>query len=333
MKVLFIGGTGQISLPCVALAVAAGHKVSVFNRGHRQEPLPAGVEVITGDMSDAKSYGQVGAPTWDVVAQFMVFRPEQMQQDIATFSGRTGQYIFISSASVYQHTIDSYVITEKTPPNNPYWRYSQDKIACENLMKAAKGLNWTNVRPSHTVRSGLPTLLNEGDAVGHRLLAGKPLLVAGDGNAPWTLTRSEDFAKPFVNLFGNPKALGEDFHITGDKGFTWDAIYTAIARGLGVTPKLVHVPTETILRYEPNWAGPLLGDKSWTALFDNSKVKSVAGDFSCETDLDKILSESIRHFKQRRDAGTPYNADHEPMLDRIIADQDELGRQEGFQPA
>ena len=333
MNVLFIGGTGQISLPCVALAVAAGHTVSVFNRGRRDEALPAGVEEITGDMSDPKSYAQLGARHWDVVAQFMVFRPEQMQQDIATFTGKTGQYIFISSASVYQHSIDSYVITEATPPNNPYWRYSQDKIACENLMKAAKGLNWTNVRPSHTVRTGLPTLLNEGDAVGHRLLAGKPLLVAGDGNAPWTLTRSEDFAKPFVKLFGNGKALGEDFHITGDKGFTWDDIYTAIARGLGVEARLVHVPTDTILRYEPNWAGPLRGDKSWTALFDNSKVKSVAGDFTCEPDLDKILSESLRHFKQRRDAGTPYNSEHEPMLDRIIAEQDALGRQEGFQPA
>ena len=157
-------------------------------------------------MADPTSYAQLGTRHWDVVAQFMVFRPEQMQQDIATFSGKTGQYIFISSASVYQHTIDSYVITEKTPPNNPYWRYSQDKIACETLMKAAKGLPWTNVRPSHTVRSGLPTLLNEGDAVGHRLLAGKPLLVAGDGNAPWTLTRSEDFARPFVNLFGKARA-------------------------------------------------------------------------------------------------------------------------------
>jgi nucleoside-diphosphate-sugar epimerase len=319
LDILFVGGTGQISLPCVKLALKAGHKVTVFNRGQREEALPKGVAVINGDMQDAKAYAQLGKKDWDVVAQFMVFLPEQMQQDIKTFSGSTGQYIFISSASVYQHTIDEYVITEKTPANNPYWLYSQNKIKCENLMKAAKKLPWTNVRPSHTVRTGLPALLNEGDVVAHRMLAGKPILVAGDGNAPWTLTRSEDFAKPFVKLFGKKRALYEDFHITGDAAFTWDNIYTAIGRALGVTPTLVHVATETILKFEPDWAGPLLGDKAWTTLFDNSKVKKIAGDFRCETDLDKILSQSIRHFNARREAGATYNRDTEPMIDKIIA--------------
>ena len=124
MKVLFIGGTGQISLPCVKLALKAGHKVTVFNRGQRGEKLPKGVELVTGDMKDARAYAQLGKRNWDVVAQFMVFTPEQMQQDIKIFSGATGQYIFISSASVYQHSIDQYVITEKTPADNPYWLYS-----------------------------------------------------------------------------------------------------------------------------------------------------------------------------------------------------------------
>jgi len=255
-----------------------------------------------------------------------VFTPEQMQRDIDVFAGRTGQYIFISSASVYEKTIDKYVITEQTPAINPYWGYSQAKIACENLMKATKGLPWTNVRPSHTVRSGLPTMMNEGDSVAHRMLAGKPVLIAGDGNAPWTLTRSEDFAKPFVGLFGNPHALYEDFHITGDKGFTWDAIYAAIGRGLGVEAKHAHVATDTLCAYHPDWKGPLLGDKSWTALFDNSKVKAVAGDFSCETDLDKILAEPIRFLKQRLAAKAPYGTEMEPLIDRIIAEQAALGR-------
>ena len=321
LNVLFVGGTGQISLPCVKLALKAGHKVSVFNRGLRDEALPKGVTSIVGDMKDAKGYAKLGKHDWDVVAQFMVFTPEQMQQDIKTFAGNTGQYIFISSASVYQKTIDTYVITEKTPAINPYWGYSQAKIACENLMKKAKKLPWTNVRPSHTVRSGLPTMLNEGDIVAHRMLAGKPVLIAGDGNAPWTLTRSEDLAKPFVGLFGKKKALGEDFHITGDKGFTWDAIYTAIGRGIGVTPKLVHVATDTLCAYNPEWKGPLLGDKSWTALFDNSKVKKVAGDFKCETDLDNILSEPIKYLKKRLANKEPYNAEMEPLLERIIAEQ------------
>jgi nucleoside-diphosphate-sugar epimerase len=325
MNILFVGGTGQISLPCVELAARGGHQVAVFNRGQRDEALPAGVESIVGDMQDPASYRRLGERHWDVVAQFMVFTPDQMQQDIDVFTGNTGQYIFISSASVYRKSIHEYITTEAgTPPENPYWPYSQAKIACENLMKAS-ALPWTNVRPSHTVRSGLPTMLNEGDAVGHRLLAGKPILVTGDGTSIWTLTRSEDFAKPFVKLFGNKAALNEDFHITGDTGFTWDAIYSTIAAGLGVQVKLVHVPTDTVVRYNPDWAGPLLGDKTWTVLFDNSKIKRIAGDFECETDLSKILAEPVRYFKKRQAAKVPYNTDNEATIDRIIFDQQALG--------
>lgn len=325
LNVLFVGGTGQISLPCVELALKAGHKVSVFNRGQRGEKLPKGVTSIVGDMKDPKSYAQLGKTDWDVVNQFMVFTPEQMKQDIKTFAGNVGQYIFISSASVYQKHPYAYMTTEKTPAVNPYWPYSQAKIACENLMKAAKTLPWTNVRPSHTTRSGLPTMLNEGDSVALRMLAGKPVIVAGDGTAIWTLTRSKDFAKPYVGLFGKKKAIGEDFHITGDVGFTWDAIYMSIAKGLGVEAKIVHVPTDTLIKYKPDWIGPLLGDKTYTTLFDNSKVKKVAGDFKCETDLDKILSECIKHVKKRLDAKTPVNQELDPLIDRIAADQLRLG--------
>jgi nucleoside-diphosphate-sugar epimerase len=325
-NILFIGGTGQISLPCVELALAAGHDVTVFNRGQRGEPLPKGAKSIVGDMKDRASYAQLGEQNWDVVAQFMVFTPDQMQQDIDVFTGKAGQYIFISSASVYKKSIYEYVTTEAgTPPVNPHWPYSQAKIACETLMKAS-ALAWTNVRPSHTVRSGLPTMVNEGDSVAYRMLAGKPVLVAGDGTTIWTLTRSEDFAKPFVKLFGNPGALREDFHITGDVGFTWDAIYQTIAAGLGVEARIAHVPTDTIIRYKPDWVGPLLGDKTWSVLFDNSKVKRVAGDFTCETDLSKILSEPLRYFRMRQAAKAPYSAECDPLIDRIIAEQAALGK-------
>jgi nucleoside-diphosphate-sugar epimerase len=175
------------------------------------------------------------------------------------------------------------------------------------------------------VRTGLPTMLGEGDSVGRRLLAGRPVLVAGDGTAIWTVTRAEDFARPFVGLFGNQAALREDFHITGDVGFTWDAIYMTLARGLGVEARLAHVPTDTLIRYKPDWAGPLLGDKSWTTLFDNSKVRRVAGAFACETDLDTILAEPLRHFRQRRADDVPCGTDTDALVDRIVAEQAALG--------
>lgn len=326
MNILFVGGTGQISLPCVEQAIAAGHKVAVFNRGTSDEALPAGVESIVGDMNDAAAYGALGSRKFDTVCQFMVFRPEQMDRDIAVFSGNTSQYIFISSASVYEKPPRHYIITEKTPAINPYWPYSQAKIVCEEKLKAAANLPWTIVRPSHTVRNGLPTMMNEGDVVAHRMLAGKPVIVCGDGATPWTLTRSADFAKPFVGLFGKDKALKDIFHITAGRGHTWDEIYRGIAAGVGVEAKIVHVPTDVLCRYEPEWEGPLAGDKTWAALFDNSKVKSVAGDFTCVEDLARILAEPVRYFKKRRAASGPQSSKLDPLFDRIAGDMATLGR-------
>lgn len=324
-SVLYVGGTGQISLPCVEQSVAAGHKVAVFNRGQRGEPVPAGVETITGDMKDAATYAALGKRRFDVVCQFMAFTPDQIERDLQTFRGNAGQYIFISSASVYEKPAKHYVITEETPTVNPYWPYSQAKIACEALVKAETTLPWTIVRPSHTVRSGLPTMVNEGDIIAHRMLAGRPVLIAGDGLTPWTLTRSRDFAAPFIRLFGAKAALGTDFHITADIAQTWDGIYAAIARGLGVEPHIVHVPTDTLIRYHHDWEGPLLGDKSWTALFDNSKVKSVAGDFTCATDIDTILEESIMHVKKRIAVSGPQTHELDPLYERIAREQSALG--------
>lgn len=325
MKVLFIGGTGQISLPCVTEARKVGHEVDVLNRAVTRVAMPEGVTQIHGDTSTADPYRALAGRQYDVVCQFKVFDPAEVARDLAFFRGRAGQYIFISSASVYQKPPRHYVITERTPLENPFWAYSQKKIACETLLRAERELPWTIVRPSHTMRVGLPTLLGEGDLLGQRLLAGKPVIVAGDGQAIWTLTRPVDFAVPFVRLFGKDAALGEDFHITGNAGFSWDAIYSGIAAGLGVAASIVHVPTDTLIRYNSDWTGPLLGDKTWSALFDNSKVRSVAGDFTCSEDLGVVLEEPVQNFRARHEAGLPADPRIDALMDRIAAEQTALG--------
>lgn len=324
LRVLFVGGTGQISYPCVERAVAQGHQVTVFNRGKRGDALPKGVTSIVGN-SNGPEYAALAKENYDVVAQFIAFTPDQVQRDIDTFRGNCGQYIFISSASVYEKPARHYVITEDTPAINPYWRYSQDKIACENLIKNTDGLNWTIVRPSHTVRTGLPVMIGDADVMARRMLDGEPTIVAGDGHTPWTLTRSVDFAVPFVGLFGKEASLGEIFHITNDRAHIWDDIQTAIGRALGVEAKIVHVPTDTLVRYIPEWEGPLTGDKSWCAIFDNSKVKKVAGDFTCAPDLETILEEPIRHLKQRLASKRPERGDFDALVDRICHEQSALG--------
>jgi nucleoside-diphosphate-sugar epimerase len=326
LSVLFVGGTGQISLPAVEQSVAAGHRVTVLNRGKTKVPLPKGVATIVGEVGDKATYARLGDMRFDVVCQFRVYTAEQMRQDIATFAGKTGQYIFISSASAYQKPARHYIITEKTPLENPYWEYSRNKIACERLLRGQSRLPWTIVRPSHTVRTHLPIQIGDADAAVRRMLAGRPVIVAGDGTSLWTLTRSADFCRPFIRLFGNAGALGEDFQITNDRSFTWDQIHTAIGRGFGVEAIHAHVPTDTLIRYNKAWEGPLLGDKSWSVLFDNSKIKSVAGPFTCSENLDEILEESLAHAKTRLKAPAPPASDEDALMDRIIAEQAALGR-------
>ena len=298
LSVLYIGGSGQISLPCVEASVAAGHKVTVLNRGKTKAPLPGGVETLVGDMNDF-AYGELAGRRFDVVAQFRVYTASQMRLDIETFAGKTGQYVFISSASVYEKPVKNYLMTERTPLENKYWQYSRDKIDCERLLRSQQKLAYTIVRPSHTVRTAIPIQFGAHDLAIRRMIAGKPVIVAGDGSSLWTLTRSVDVAKPFVRLLGNSRALNDDFHITTDRGFTWNQIHEAIARGFGVEAIHAHVPSDTLVRFNKDWEGPLLGDKTWSALFDNSKVKSVAGPFEASQDLDEILHDSIVHARER----------------------------------
>ena len=217
LRVLYVGGTGQISLPCVEQSVAAGHQVTVLNRGQTSVPLPKGVETLVGDMG-SDTYRSLGDRKYDVVAQFRLYTPDQMKRDIETFAGKTGQYVFISSASIYEKPVKDTPITEQTKRDNPYWEYSRNKIQCELLLQNQTALPYTIVRPSHTVRTGMPIEVGDADAAIRRFIAGKPVVVTGDGSSLWTLTRSADVARALVPLFGNRKAINDDFHITTDRG-------------------------------------------------------------------------------------------------------------------
>lgn len=325
MNILFIGGTGQISLPCVTEAVKQGHNVSVFNRGLTAGNLPEGVTSIVGNMEDEAAYAKLGALKFDVVCQFMAFTAEQVKKDIAVFAGNTQQYILISSTAAYSKSGDNYFVNETTPTINPGWPYSEGKIECEAALKASKNLPWTIIRPAHTVRTNLPAMLSEGDVVGHRLLAGKPILVAGDGLVVWTMTRSVDFAVPLVRIFGKTASIGEAYHISSNKGYTWNAMYEAVAKGLGVKANLVHVPADNLIKYEPEWAGRLFCDKIWNTLLDNSKIKALVGDFECCEDLDEVLADSIMNFKLRVAAEGAQIGEMENLMDRIATEQSALG--------
>jgi nucleoside-diphosphate-sugar epimerase len=283
-RILFIGGTGIISSACVRRAVAAGHQVALLNRGstaHR--PVPPEAERLRADVHDPESVrAALAGREFDVVVQFLAFTPDQVQSDVDTFAGRTGQYVFISSASAYQKPPRRVPVTESTPLHNPFWQYSRDKIACEELLLAAyreREFPVTVVRPSHTYdRTSVP--IEGGWTQIDRMRRGLEVVVHGDGTSLWTLTHHEDFAKAFVGLLGHTRTIGEAYTITGDDVLTWNQIFTLLGTAAGVPePRLVHVPSELIAEVDSRWGPGLLGDKSHSMIFDNTKVKGIVPDY------------------------------------------------------
>jgi nucleoside-diphosphate-sugar epimerase len=284
MRILFVGGTGIISSACGRrLAQQPGVELTFLLRGKSDRAVPDGVEVVKGDVREPASLSAaLGRRQFDVVVNFIAFTTAHVQADIDFFRDRTGQYVFISSASAYQTPPLRLPVTESTPLRNPVWAYSRDKIACEELLVRAyreHGFPATIVRPSHTYDPRtLP--VHGGYTVIERMRRGKPVVVHGDGSSLWVLTHHDDFAKGFNGLLGNPHVLGEAFHITSDELLTWNQIHEFLAAAAGAEPKLVHVPSATIAKYDPAWGDSLLGDKTHSMIFDNSKIKRVVPAFA-----------------------------------------------------
>ena len=280
MRVLFIGGTGIISSACSSLAIETGIDLYLLNRGKSHRGIPEGAKVLQGDIRDPDSVrSAIGDLKFDAVVDWIAFTPEHIETGLDLFRGRTGQFLFISSASAYQSPPVTLPVTESTVLDNPFWEYSRNKIACEErLVRAYREEKYpiTIVRPSHTYdRTLLP--FDYGWTVVDRMRKGKPVVVPGDGSSLWTLTHHVDYARAFVPMLGNPHAIGEAFHITSDEWLTWDQIYDQMAYAAGVEAKKVHVASETIARRDPNRRGGLLGDKSNSMIFDNSKIKRLTG--------------------------------------------------------
>ncbi|HWQ47204.1 MAG TPA: SDR family oxidoreductase [Longilinea sp.] len=323
MKVLFIGGTGIISSACSALAVERGVDLTILNRGINQNrPAPQGARLLQSDIRNLEETKKVlDGNNFDVVVDWVAYTPEHIQNDIKLFKGQVGQYVFISSASAYQVPPVRLPITESTPLDNPFWQYSRDKIACEDLLVQAnrkEKFPVTIVRPSHTYdKTLLP--FRYGYTVIDRMRQGKEVIVEGDGTSLWTMTHHTDFARGFVPLLGNPQAIGDVFHITSDEWLTWNQIYTILGHAAGTEPKLVHIPSELIAAYDPDWGSGLLGDKAHSKIFDNAKIKRLVPGFICEVPFVNGAAEVIGWYDAdpaRQVVDEKANATMDRLLDR-----------------
>ena len=312
MKILLIGGTGTISTISSAITrqlAESGHDLWLLNRGNRKNEVPEGVKQVTVDIDNTEEVlRQLGNEKFDAVCEFIGFLPSQVERDIKLFKGRTRQYVYISSASAYNKPAASHIITEGTTLANPHWEYSRNKIACEELlMKAYREDRFpiTIVRPSHTYcERGVPVSVHGPKGswqVLKRMMEGKPVIVQGDGSSLWTLTWNEDFARGFIGLLGNPKAIGEAFQIMSDEQLTWNQVYQCVANALGVEFHPYYVASEFLAAVAPkayDFEGNLLGDKSITVVFDCTKLKRAVPGFQATTRFDEGVRRCIAYLMQ-----------------------------------
>jgi nucleoside-diphosphate-sugar epimerase len=306
MRVLFIGGTGLISSACSELAIQRGMDLTILTRSKSTKyAVPAGAQTLVADIhGDISELANVLAgQTFDVVVDWIAFTPADIERDISLFTGKTRQFIFISSASAYQKPPAHYLITEETPLENPYWQYSRDKIACEeSLMNAYREIGFpvTIVRPSLTYGfSQLPLCITDWQnpyTVINRMRQGKKVIVPGDGTSLWVCTWNADFAVGLVGLFGNPNAVGEAFHITSDEVLTWNQIYLQTYSALGVAPNLIHISSDLLAMWNDHYTGSLIGDKVNSVVFDNSKIKQFVPEFDCKVPWAEGVKHTIAWF-------------------------------------
>ena len=306
MRVLFIGGTGLISTACSDAAVMAGHELWLLNRGRsRLRTVVPPERVLIADAADEHQViATVEGREFDVVVQWVAYEPAQVEQDMRVFR-HVGQYMFISSASVYEKPPSSWMITESTPTVNPYWQYSRDKIACEEALRRAygeMGFPITIVRPSLTYGpSQIPVAIGSWQkpyTIIDRMRRGAKIIVPGDGTSIWTLTHNSDFATGLIGLFGQKDAIGQDFHITSEESLTWNQIYALVGEAAGAEPRLLHVPSDGIIALDPSQEGNLWGDKANSTVFDNSKLRTIVPDYKARVPFAVGIRETVSWFDE-----------------------------------
>jgi nucleoside-diphosphate-sugar epimerase len=322
MKILFLGGTGNISAECAALLHERGHEILVVTRG--RNAVPAHYQAIVADRTDAAAMrAALQGVRPEVVINFLGYDLPDLRVDYELFNGVVRQYLFISSTSVYEKPPRKLPLTEDAPVGNAWWEYAQKKVACEQWLRQRgeePSFPVTIVRPSHTYsKRWVPNAVSSGSyTFAARLEQGKPVFVHDDGESPWTLTAAADFAVGLAGLVGNAEAIGETFHITSDEVLTWNQIYAEIAAALGVeSPQIVKVPTDFIRQMAPQLTGTLKGDKAHPGVFDNSKIKRFVPEFRCRKPFRAGVRESVSWLREHPDQQN-LRPDLDTLIERVI---------------
>lgn len=316
MKILIIGGSGNIGWHCTMESLKTGHEVWMISRGankfeHRNLPddnpnlhqlyVDIRNTSLIKQILDKNSFNEYNK--FDVVVDFLCFKSEHANTDIQLFNKITNQFIFISSTAVYKRPTKEVFVTESSQLDyNTLWGYAYNKIQCELIFKDAYkdiGFPVTIIRPSYVYDTTIPYAIghDKGWTICQRMIDGKQIAVLGDGTSLWTITHSNDLCRAIVLLFGN--SINQTFNITSDEHFTWLEISEIIAEIINAPPlNIVCIPTNYIHRNKLDVGIHLYHHRMWNDLYDNSKIKSVIPDWKPEIPFKEGIRKTIEWFNE-----------------------------------
>jgi nucleoside-diphosphate-sugar epimerase len=305
VRILLIGGTGNISTPITQALIARGEQVTLFNRGSR--PLP-GARQIVGDRSDHSGFEQRmrEAGPFDCVIDMVAYRPEDARSVVHALRGRVGQFVFCSTVDVFTKPARRYPIREDFERSaDPAFEYAYNKVLCEQILEeaAARGaFPLTILRPAATYNDTSTPIspLGTGTGLLRRIRLGRPVIVLGDGTSLWTSSHRDDVAAAFVNAAGNPLTYGKTYNVTGDESITWREYYETVRKVLSAPPvQFVPIPANLLARITHAAANWSEWNFKYSNIFDNTAAKT--------------------------DLGYRYNISWEEGLRRMVAYHDALG--------
>ncbi len=306
MKIAILGGSGIISSEIVARLVN-DHDVTIINRGRRSDFINGKAALIRADMKNEapESIEAKLGDHYDAVIDFLSYRTEELHKFLNIFLPRVGQYLFISSATVYNTKEGEY--SEEDPCGQSEWEYAQDKYACEQLLKQraeAASVNYTIIRPYITYgKSRIPLQFGplKYYTIIHRMKNRKCVPLYGE-NVACTLTTSKDFAVGACGLVGNKEAYNQIFHIVGNYVTTWDNVLKTTADAFDCKADVVRLGDKELMN--PMLAKGLdvkevLCDKGRPMVFDNSKLVNCVPEFVGNTTLEKEMNEIVNYFNEK----------------------------------
>lgn len=309
---LIYGGSGIISMEIAALAIQNGHKVTMVNRGQRKAHIAPQAECIIADIRSEplEKLCKKIPGYYDAVFDFLSYTIDELKRNTAIVKNRCQQYIFVSSATVYNDKEKRY--TEQDPIGESKWDYAVQKAVCEAWLaqNAQKlGFTYTIIRPYVTYgKTRIPFQFAplEYYTLIHRMRSGKAIPLLED-KVTCTLTNAKDFAVGAIGLVGQPKAYGQTFHITGAYETTWKQALLQVADAFGVHCDIVELPKSVFLDAKLIRglnAAEVVGDKGRDMLFDNRKIKMVVPEFTGIRTLQDSLPEIVTYFSETAAART-----------------------------